>query len=431
MILSRGQTVTPPGYNRWMVPPAALAVHLSIGQVYAFSPFNLPMTRLLGGTEADWTLPDLGWIFSLAIAVLGLSAALFGRWVERMGPRVAMVVAALCFSSGFVVAAAGVAWHQLWLVYLGYGVLGGCGLGIGYISPVSTLIKWFPDRPGMATGLAIMGFGGGALVAAPLEVELMACFEAPGVWQTFLVLAAIYLAFMLIGAAVVRVPPDGWAPPGWTPPAATQVRGVEAVAAVRTQQFWLLWLVLCLNVTAGIGVLGQASPMIQEMFPGRVDAGAAAGFVGLLSLFNMVGRFFWASISDRIGRQATYAIFFVLGLVLYAAVPVAGGMDSISLFVVGFAVILSLYGGGFATIPAYLRDLFGTLQVSAIHGRLLTAWSVAGVLGPVLVNYLRAWQIERGVAPAQAYTVTMYVMAALLAAGWLCNQMIRPLEQRP
>ncbi len=430
MQFNRAQTVAPPGYSRWMVPPAALAVHLSIGQAYAFSPFNLPMTRLLGGTEADWTLVELGWIFSLAIAVLGVSAALFGRWVERVGPRLAMAVAALCFSGGFVVAAAGVAWHQLWLVYLGYGVLGGCGLGIGYISPVSTLIKWFPDRPGMATGLAIMGFGGGALVAAPLEVELMARFEAPGVWQTFLVLAGVYLSFMLIGAAVVRVPPEGWAPPGWTPPPAAKMRGVDATAAVRTRQFWLLWLVLCLNVTAGIGVLGQASPMIQEMFPGRIDAGAAAGFVGLLSLFNMAGRFFWSSISDRIGRRATYAVFFALGVVLYAAVPVAGQIGSVTLFVAGFAVILSLYGGGFATVPAYLRDLFGTLQVSAIHGRLLTAWSVAGLLGTVLVNYLRTWQIERGVVPAQAYTVTMYVMAALLAAGWLCNRMIRPLERR-
>lgn len=360
-----------------------------------------------------------------------MSAALFGRWVERVGPRLAMAVAALCFSGGFVVAAAGVAWHQLWLVYLGYGVLGGCGLGIGYISPVSTLIKWFPDRPGMATGLAIMGFGGGALVAAPLEVELMARFPVPGVWQSFLVLGVIYLGFMLLGAAVVRVPPEGWTPPGWTPPPAVQVRGVEATEAIRTRQFWLLWLVLCLNVTAGIGVLGQASPMIQEMFPGRIDAGAAAGFVGLLSLFNMAGRFFWSSISDRIGRRATYAIFFALGLALYATVPLAGRIGSVSLFVAGFALILSLYGGGFATIPAYLRDLFGTLQVSAIHGRLLTAWSVAGVLGPVLVNYLRAWQIERGVPPAQAYTVTMYVMAALLALGWLCNRLIRPLEKQP
>ncbi len=430
MLLDRAGTVAPPGYSRWMVPPAALAVHLSIGQAYAFSPFNLPMTRLLGGTDADWTLAGLGWIFSLAIAVLGLSAALFGSWVERVGPRRAMTVAALCFSGGFVVAAAGVAWHQLWLVYLGYGVLGGCGLGIGYISPVSTLIKWFPDRPGMATGLAIMGFGGGALVAAPLEVALMACFPSPGVWQTFLALGAIYLAFMLVGAAVVRVPPEGWTPPGWTPPQAAQVRGIPVAEAIRTRQFWLLWAVLCLNVTAGIGVLGQASPMIQEMFPGRVDAAAAAGFVGLLSLFNMGGRFFWSSISDRIGRRATYAIFFALGLALYAVVPLAGNLGSIGLFVTGFALILSLYGGGFATIPAYLRDLFGTFQVSAIHGRLLTAWSVAGVLGPVLVNYLRAWQIGRGVPPAQAYTVTMYIMAALLAVGFVCNRLIRPLEPR-
>jgi MFS family permease len=322
-------------------------------------------------------------------------------------------------------------------VYFGYGVLGGCGLGIGYISPVSTLIKWFPDRPGMATGMAIMGFGGGALIASPLEVALMAHFRTPtsqGVAETFLALGAIYLVFMLFGAFTVRLPPRDWRPEGYAAPAARPAlvtsADVAVSASVRTPQFYLLWAVLCLNVTAGIGVLGQASPMIQEMFPGRVSAVAAAGFVGLLSLFNMAGRFVWSSVSDHIGRRNTYALFFVLGIVLYGAVPSIGRMGSISLFVLGFGIIMSMYGGGFATIPAYLRDVFGTMHVGAIHGRLLTAWSTAGVLGPVLVNYIRQYQIDRGVPKAEAYSTTMYIMAGLLVLGLLCNGLMSPVASR-
>ena len=438
--LDRARTVAPPGFNRFMVPPAALAVHLSIGSAYAFSPFNLPMSRLIGQTAAapgDWTLPQLGWIFSIAIVCLGLSAATFGRWVERAGPRRAMAVAAVCFAGGFFVSAIGIAEHQLWLVYLGYGVLGGCGLGIGYISPVSTLIKWFPDRPGMATGMAIMGFGGGALIASPMEVALMGYFHtatSAGVAETFVAMGAIYLVAMLFGAAIVRVPAEGWRPAGFVPRATSSkmvtTANVHATEALRTRQFYLLWGVLCLNVTAGIGVLGQASPMIQEMFPGRVTPAAAAGFVGLLSLFNMAGRFFWSSISDGIGRRATYTIFFVLGIALYALVPMVGRMGSITLFVLLFGVILSMYGGGFATIPAYLRDVFGTMHVGAIHGRLLTAWSTAGVLGPVLVNYIREYQIAQGVPKAEAYSVTMYIMAGLLFVGFLCNVFMSAVDRR-
>jgi len=438
--LARESTVAPAGYNRFLVPPAALAVHLSIGQAYAFSPFNLPMTRLLGITTSapgDWNLPELGWIFSIAIVFLGLSAAVFGRWVEQVGPRMAMFTAALCFSGGFMVSAIGVQMHQLSLIYLGYGVLGGCGLGIGYISPVSTLIKWFPDRPGMATGMAIMGFGGGALIASPLEVTLMDYFKSAtstGVLQTFLTMGAVYLVFMLIGAYFVRVPAAGWLPAGYVAPTRSSSMithaNVEVDEALKTPQFYLLWGVLCLNVTAGIGVLGQASPMIQEMFPGRVTPLAAAGFVGLLSLFNMGGRFVWSSISDMIGRKNTYRIFFALGFVLYALVPTTGRMGSVSLFVAGFAIILSMYGGGFATIPAYLRDMFGTMQVGAIHGRLLTAWSTAGVLGPVLVNYIREYQINNGVPKAEAYSVTMYIMAGLLLIGFACNQAVKAVNSK-
>lgn len=438
--LDRAHTIAPPGYNRYLVPPAALCVHLSIGQAYAFSTFNLPLSKLIGVTHSapgDWSLVQLGWIFSLAIAFLGLSAAVFGRWVESAGPRKAMFVAALCFSGGFLISALGISQHQLWLLYLGYGLLGGCGLGIGYISPVSTLIKWFPDRPGMATGFAIMGFGGGALIGAPLSVRLMDHFKAAtssGVLETFIIMGIAYLCFMLIGALTVKVPPADWSPDGWQAsahrkPLVTNAQ-VHVDAALRTPQFWLLWGVLCLNVTAGIGVLGQASPMIQEMFTGRVSAGAAAGFVGLLSLFNMVGRFFWASISDFIGRKLTYTVFFLLGIVLYFSVPTLGRLGTIPWFVLAFGIILSMYGGGFSTIPAYLRDVFGTMHVGAIHGRLLTAWSVAGVLGPVLVNYIRQYQIDHGVAKAQAYSVTMYIMCVLLFIGLLCNLFMSPVSER-
>jgi MFS family permease len=429
--LNRENTVAAPGFNRFLVPPAALAVHLSIGQAYAFSTFNLPLTRLIGITQSapsDWNLKDVGWVFSIAIAFLGASAALFGRWVERVGPRKSMFVAAVCFGGGFMISAVGINMHQLWLIFLGYGVLGGCGLGIGYISPVSTLIKWFPDRPGMATGMAIMGFGGGALIAAPLSVLLMKHFataNSAGVLETFVTMGVIYFMFMMIGVYTVRVPAEGWNPEGWSAPAQPKSLVTAANVAVdqawRTPQFWLLWGVLCMNVTAGIGVLGQASPMIQEIFTGRVSPAAAAGFVGLISLFNMGGRFVWASTSDYIGRRNTYMIFFLLGILLYSSVPTLGHMGSIPLFVGAFCIILSMYGGGFATIPAYLRDVFGTYQVGAIHGRLLTAWSVAGVLGPVLVNNIRQYQIDNGVPKAQAYSVTMYIMCGLLFIGFLCN----------
>jgi MFS family permease len=438
--LDRSHSVAAANYNRFCVPPAALAVHLSIGQAYAISTFNLPLTQLLGvnhATPDDWTLKQVGWIFSIAIAILGISAAIFGRWVERVGPRKAMFTAALCFGGGFLISAVGINLHQISLLYLGYGVLGGCGLGIGYISPVSTLIKWFPDRPGMATGMAIMGFGGGALIAAPLSVLLMGYFKTAtsnGVFETFLTMGLMYCIYMTIGAFTVRVPPPNWQPVGWEPSAHVQPlvtnANVEVSVAWRTPQFWLLWGVLCMNVTAGIGVLGQASPMIQEIFSGRVSATAAAGFVGLLSLFNMGGRFFWASVSDYIGRRNTYLVFFGLGIVLYALVPTLGHLGSIPLFVTAFVIILSMYGGGFATIPAYLKDMFGTLQVGAIHGRLLTAWSVAGVLGPVLVNYIRQFQIDSGIPKAQAYSVTLYIMCGLLFIGLLCDLGVREVNSR-
>src|SRR5947209_13075862 len=324
--LHRERTIAAPDFNRWLILPAALCVHLCIGQVYAFSVFNLPLTRLIGITQStsqDWKLTELGWIFSLAIVFLGASAAVLGRWVEERGPRRAMFTAALCWASGFLVSALGISLHQLWIIYLGYGVIGGTGLGIGYISPVLTLIRWFPDRPGMATGMAIMGFGGGAFIAAPLSVWLMGQFSGPshiGVAETFIVMGLIYLCFMMVGASIVRLPPPGWVPAGFQAPSTTgqliTSRNVFVYDALKTPQFWLVWLVLCLNVTAGIGVLGQASAMSQEMFKGQITAVAASGLVGLFSLFNMAGRFFWSSTSDYIGRKNTYFVFFALGTLL-------------------------------------------------------------------------------------------------------------------
>ncbi len=471
-LLDRERIVATTGFNRWLVPPAALAIHLCIGMAYGFSVFWLPLSRALGVTQpvtcpdltlaaalvtttCDWRVADLGWMYTLFFVLLGSSAALWGGWLERAGPRKAGVVSALCWCGGITVAAIGVMLHQLWLMWIGAGVIGGIGLGLGYISPVSTLIKWFPDRRGMATGMAIMGFGGGAMIGAPLADRLMNHFksaESVGVWQAFLALAAIYLVFMLVGAFSYRVPPAGWRPEGWTSPEARgtmiTARHVHLRDAHKTRQFWLIWTVLCLNVSAGIGVLGMASPMLQEIFGGKLIglpdlsftqldesqktavAAIAAGFAGLLSLFNIGGRFFWASLSDRIGRQNTYYAFFVLGILLYALAPTAAHMGSQMLFVGIFCIILSMYGGGFATIPAYLADIFGTQFVGAIHGRLLTAWSTAGIIGPVVVNYVREFQIGAGIPRDQVYDFTMYILAGMLVVGLVANAQVRPLAEK-
>jgi MFS family permease len=471
-LLSKERIIARPGFNRWLVPPAALAIHLSIGMAYGFSVFWLPLSRAIGITEpvpcraamgffellttrtCDWKISELGWMYTLFFVFLGSSAALFGAWLERVGPRRAGVVAAFCWGGGFMLSALGVYLHQIWLMWLGSGVIGGCGLGLGYISPVSTLIKWFPDRRGMATGMAIMGFGGGALIGAPLADILMKHFATPtnvGVAKTFIAMGAIYFAAMMCGAFGYRLPPPGWRPAGWIPQAQKSSmitsQSVHVSQAWRTPQFWLLWMVLCMNVSAGIGVIGIASPMIQEIFGGKLIgvAGAlkdltpaqkaqlasiGAGFAALLSLFNIAGRIGWASLSDYVGRKRTYFMFFALGILLYSSAPTAGRAGYVTIFVLIFGVILTMYGGGFATIPAYLADLFGTQYVGAIHGRLLTAWSTAGILGPVLVNYIREYQIDHGVPNAQAYNVTMYVLAGLLVIGFLCNLAVKPVDPR-
>ncbi len=470
--LDKERIVAKPGFNRWLVPPAALAIHLSIGMAYGFSVFWLPLSRAVGitasvdcpadmgffqrlvATSCDWKLSTLGWMYTLFFVFLGSSAAIFGGWLERVGPRRAGVAAAFCWGGGFFISALGIKLHQIWLLWLGSGVIGGCGLGLGYISPVSTLIKWFPDRRGMATGMAIMGFGGGALIGSPLADLLMKHFATStsvGVFETFLTMGTLYFIAMLLGAFGYRVPRTDWRPAGWTPKTQTNAmvttRNVHVREAWKTPQFLLLWLVLCLNVSAGIGVIGMASPMIQEVFGGKLIhvpgtlveltpeqktqlATIGAAFAALLSFFNIMGRFFWASLSDYIGRKRTYMIFFALGTLLYASAPNAGRTGSVALFAGIFCIILTMYGGGFSTVPAYLADMFGTQYVGAIHGRLLTAWSTAGILGPVLVNYIREYQISRGVPNAQAYNTTMYILAGLLVVGFFCNLAVRPVAER-
>ncbi|NBS25482.1 MAG: MFS transporter [Gammaproteobacteria bacterium] len=555
MLLSRERIIASPGFNRWKVPPASVAIHLCIGSVYAWSIYNPPLTRLFGvvaPASGDWSLQDVTWIFSVAIVFLGLAAALAGHWLDKVGPRLVGTAAAVLWGGGYLVGSIGILTHQLWLLYLGYGVLGGCGLGLGYVSPVSTLIKWFPDRRGMATGMAIMGFGGGAMIGAPLKRYFIQLFyEAPeylgttdqvslvteagkrfvesagqqlevvvvganevanmlvpgpegvyvvgtgsaGVAQTFMVLGLLYFIVMLIAAFSYRVPADDWKPSGWTPPEEDSetskmitTHNVDIEEAMKTPQFYRLWIVLCMNVSAGIGVLGVASTMMREIFgttlPGIVDGAFAALYVSMISVFNMVGRFFWASSSDYIGRKNTYWIFFALGIVLYCSVPFAANQVSASPAVVWLVLfygatmsIFTMYGGGFATIPAYLADVFGTKFVGGIHGRLLTAWSTAGVVGPLAITSLRESAVVRAIedlvsridpavfearfgagieqldqlVAAQTVTIaslmeiapegtidptsglynnTMYLMAVLLFIGLVANATMKPVESK-
>lgn len=476
--LDKERTIAAPGFNRWLVPPAALMIHLCIGMAYGFSVFWLPLSKALGVaqglkdpikcaadvgflqelfiTTCDWKISTLGWMYTMFFVLLGSSAAIWGGWLEHAGPRKAGVVSALCWCGGMLLSALGVYTHQFWLMLIGSGVIGGIGLGLGYISPVSTLIKWFPDRRGMATGMAIMGFGGGAMIGSPLAAELMKVFATPtnvGVTTTFVVMALIYFVFMMCGAFTYRVPPTGWKPEGWTPPASQASNPMITKKHVHVSrvwgipQFWLVWMVLCMNVSAGIGIIGMASPMLQEVFGGHligIDkkfgeldkaqltaiAGVAAGFTALLSLFNIGGRFVWATSSDKLGRKVTYSIFFILGGLMYASVPGSAAAGSMFLFVAAFCIILSMYGGGFATVPAYLADLFGTQMVGAIHGRLLTAWATAGIVGPVVVNYMRDYQLGLGIPREQVYNQTMYILVGMLVTGLVCNLLIKPLNPK-
>ena len=554
-ILSKQHIIAKPGFNRWLIVPAALGIHLCIGSVYAWSIFNPALIKQVGvvlSAADDWTLKDVVWIFTVSIVVLGLAAAIAGRWLETVGPRMVGVVSACCWGGGFIVGGVGIVTHQLWLLYLGYGVLGGCGLGLGYVSPVSTLIRWFPDRRGMATGMAIMGFGGGAMIGAPLkEYFIQYFYRAPeylgavadldlvtragrrfaevggelrevvvvganemaqmvipgpegvylvgtgsvGVAQTFFTMGVIYFIIMMIAAFSYRLPAPGWQPEGWTPPDEAHAEKrmmtrnhVDIDQALKTRQFYQLWIVLCFNVTAGIGVLGVAKTMMTEIFgttlPHIVDGAFAATYVVMISIFNMVGRFIWASTSDYIGRRNTYWIFFALGILLYCSIPYTAQQVSVNPVVVWLVyfyaatmIIFTMYGGGFATIPAYLADIFGTRYVGGIHGRLLTSWSTAGVLGPLAITSLRENAVAKAIddlvakidpavfaesfgagldqlpalvqaktvtiaslmdiAPAgtvdptpNLYNSTMYLMALLLAIALVSNALMRPVHAR-
>jgi MFS family permease len=554
-LLSKNRIVAKPGFNRWFVPPVSIAIHLCIGSVYAWSIYNPALIRVFGvvtPAAEDWSLGDVVWIFTVAIIFLGLAAAFAGKWLEDVGPRMVGVVAALCWGGGYMIGGFGIIEHQLWLIYLGYGVIGGCGLGLGYVSPVSTLIRWFPDRRGMATGMAIMGFGGGAMIGAPLKERLIRLFyEAPdylgsidsvalvteagrryaqiagelrevvvigandvanmivpgpegvyvvgtgsvGVAQAFFAIGLIYFAVMMIAAFSYRIPTPDWQPEGWTPPDAAHrakrmisEHHVHIDEALKTPQFWQLWIVLCFNVTAGIGVLSVARTMVTEIFgtslPSIVDGTFAATYVVMISVFNMVGRFFWASVSDFVGRRATYWVFFALGIALYVSIPISAQQASVTpsvvwliYFYAATMIIFTMYGGGFATIPAYLADIFGTRYVGGIHGRLLTAWSTAGVLGPLAITSLRESAIATAIADLAAivdparfaatfgaglreldalvenqtvtiaklmeiappgtvdptsglYNTTMYLMAALLAIALISNALMRPVDPK-
>ena len=473
-LLSKQRIIAPADYNRWRVPLASVAIHLCIGSVYAWSIYNPPLTRAYGVVTSaadDWSLGEVVWVFTVAIVFLGLAAAFAGKWLENVGPRKVGVVSAFCWGGGYLVGAAGIMTHQLWLLYLGYGVIGGCGLGLGYVSPVSTLIRWFPDRRGMAAGMAIMGFGGGAMIGTPMkeyfirlfyrapeylgttaevnlvteagrrfaeiggalqEVVVIGANEvrdmtipgpegvylvntgAAGVAETFVIIGLIYLVVMLIAAFSYRIPAEGWKPEGWKEPeeeergALISGHNVHIDEALKTPQFYQLWIVLCLNVTAGIGVLGVARTMITEIFgttlPHIVDTAFAATYVVMISAFNMVGRFIWASASDYIGRRNTYWVFFLLGIMLYLSIPFTAAQVNVNPSVVWLVyfyaatmIIFTMYGGGFATIPAYLADMFGTKYVGGIHGRLLTAWSTAGVLGPLAITSLRESSVNSAI----------------------------------
>ena len=412
--------------NRWRIPIGAVAVHICIGSVYAWSTFNRPFQALLPNAPS-WFRPPYT-TYSTALVLLGLSAAFGGPWVERKGPRVAATAAAWLFGIGLLIGGMALTWGQPVLLFLGMGVICGAGCGLGYISPVSTLVKWFPDRRGMATGMAIMGFGGGAALASPLNVRLMAWLGVP---TAVITLGAIYFVVIMLGARILRRPPPDWKPAGWNAAEKTAQISVTRNAALRTPQFYLLWSILFINVTAGIGILAQASPLVQDIF-GQTPA-EAANFVLLLSLFNLAGRFVWSSSSDYLGRRNTYTIFFAVQIVLFLLIPGLAGRGAWALFEASLFVVVSIYGGGFATIPAFLADVFGPDNVGAIHGAVLTAWSAAAIAGPVIVTELsnRARiALAPGASHVHIYDSPLQVLAGLLTVGFLLTLLVRPLRRR-
>ncbi|MBC8041134.1 MAG: OFA family MFS transporter [Opitutaceae bacterium] len=368
--------------TRWFVAAAAVGSHGSIGAVYAYSVYTKPLMSALG-----WRYEQVTLAFSLAIACLGLSAAFLGKIIEQRGPRQSGMFAALCYGGGLMLAGLAVSLKSPVLFYLGYGVIGGIGLGVGYLTPVATLVKWFPDRRGLATGLAIMGFGFGALLAGPLVVKLIA---VTGLARTFMLMGGGYMAVMLLCAQGLRRPPEGWAPQGWTGTGATTtssptVTSMTPRQALFSPRFALLWLLFFIQVTCGIAIISAASPMAQEI--AGLTAAQAATMVGVMGLFNGFGRLGWSAFSDVIGRPATFMAFCVVqGAAFFVLPQVAHPL----LFQGMIFLIISCYGGGFATLPAYVGDLYGGKNLAVIYGYMLTAWSAAGIAGPMLAAKVRA-----------------------------------------
>lgn len=397
--------------NRWLIAASAVGIHLSIGSAYAWSVFTNPMVEQYG-----WDTTQVSTAFSIAIFFLGMSAAFMGRFVERHGPRKSGMLSALFYSVG--VAGSGIATmlESLPLLYLSYGVIGGIGLGIGYIAPVSTLVKWFPDRRGLATGLAIMGFGFAAMISGPLAAALIDSLSIP---LTFFILGAIYFIVMMASAQYLAPPPENWTPKGFTEKQEKQARKIPADLAqltaneaIKTRRFWMLWFMMFINISCGIAILAVASPMAQELT--GMTAIAAAAMVGTMGVFNGGGRLVWASFSDYIGRPNVYTTFFVIQIAAYLMIPF---ISNAIVFQILLFAIISCYGGGFASLPAYIGDIFGTKQLGAIHGYLLTSWAMAGIAGPIFLSLIYD--------TTNSYSLTMIIFSVLFIVALILSLWIR------
>ncbi len=404
--------------NRWLVALSGVGIHISIGSVYAYSVMTLPLKEALG-----WEKSSITMAFSVAIVCLGLSAAFLGHFVEKHGPRASGILAAFCYGMGTLGAGLAVSLESLPLFIATYGVLGGIGLGVGYITPVSTLVKWFPDKRGLATGMAIMGFGFAAMIFGPVMERL---FANVGPANTFFILGSVYFTLILCSALYIAPPPKDWKPDHLSQPqspekparktAKQDLAQLTVFEAVRTRRFYFMWLMLFINVTCGIALIAVASPMAQEMT--GMSAAAAAAMVGLMGLFNGLGRIGWASLSDFIGRPATYASFFTIQIVAFFLLTRSPSPWQFQALVL---LILTCYGGGFSSVPAFLGDLFGTKQLGAIHGYTLTAWAAAGLVGPTVVTRVQE--------ATGNYAETLYVFAGLFVLA-LCTTGLMTLDIR-
>jgi len=398
--------------NRWIIAAAGVLMQIALGAVYAWSVFRNPLMNSFG-----WSVSQVTWTFTIAILTLGFAAFFGGLWMARSGPRVVGIAGGMLYGLGVFLAS--FADQKLWLLYLSYGLIGGFGIGLGYIVPVATLVKWFPDRRGFITGIAVAGFGAGALITAPFATRMITNI---GVLQTFAVLGLAYLVVVVGSAMFMRNPPEGYAPGGWQPTAAQtaqrSTRDFTLREALGTWQWYGLWLLLFLNVTAGISILSQAAGMAQEIT--RVDALTAAGLVGIISIANGAGRFLWAWLSDVIGRRWVFMTMFLLQALIFFIMP---GISSFGMFTVLAFIILLCYGGGFGTMPAFATDYFGPKNVGSIYGLMLTAWGFAGMLGPLLIAYVREG--------TGSYGRALYIVAAIMLASAVIPFIVRPPAAAP